>query len=115
MQRWQALPQAVLRGDALALAGLGVPRAIDSLHKLCHDAMAVAAGASARFFPSLPPGADLEALVAWGKTLARVARFDEHPWNAPLLVDALVAEGRACWSHGRDAGVAKALTRMGAR
>ena len=93
---WAALPRAVARGEAAAFAGWPVPRAVDALQKLCHDAAAAAAGAAPRYFPaaSLPPAGALAPLVEWGDELARVARHDEHPWNEGLLVDALLAQAR---------------------
>jgi DNA polymerase-3 subunit delta' len=96
--RWRRVPQAVADGDAGVFAGAAVARVVDALLKLCHDLMLQAAGAGARYFPpaSLPVGAALPALAAWAKTLVRTARHDEHPWNAPLLFEALVAEGRRC-------------------
>ena len=98
---WARLPQAVARGQAGVLAGWPVPRALDALQKLCHDAMAVAAGAGARYFPAaaMPPlsgatpAAHLAALGAWSAELSRVARHAEHPWNEPLLLEALVTAG----------------------
>jgi len=94
---WRALPQAVAQGRAQALAGWPVPRVVDALNKLCHDAMALAAGGAPRYFPagSVPPGATLPALNAWASELARVARHDEHAWNEGLLVESLVSQGRA--------------------
>ena len=110
---WQALPRAVARGQAAALAGWPVPRALDALQKLCHDAMVQLAGGSPRFFSAqaLPPGAHLPALGAWARSLSRVARHDEHPWNEGLLIEALVGEGRACWQEATTRGPrgAKAL------
>jgi hypothetical protein len=47
---WSALPQAVARGQVAAFAGWPMPLVLDALHKLCHDAMARAAGAPTRFF-----------------------------------------------------------------
>jgi DNA polymerase-3 subunit delta' len=41
---WSGLPQAVARGQAAAFAGWPMPRVLDALHKLCHDAMARASG-----------------------------------------------------------------------
>ncbi len=98
---WARLPQAVARGQAGVFAGWAVPRVLDALQKVCHDTMATAAGAEARFFPAgaLPAAADvttpaaLAALGAWSEALARVARHAEHPWNEPLLVEALVTAG----------------------
>ena len=99
---WAALPQAVARGQGAALSGWPVPRAVDALLKLCHDALALAAGGAPRYFPasSLPGRADKDRsgaigrLVEWHRSLLRVARHDEHPWQEGLLLDALVAEGR---------------------
>lgn len=94
--RWAALPRAVAAGEGGALAGWPVPRALDALQKLCHDAMAVASGAGPRYFPAaaLPRRAALAPLADWSRELARVARHDEHPWNEGLLLASLVAQGR---------------------
>lgn len=96
---WAKLPKAAAHGDASVLAGWPVPRVVDALQKLCHDAMALAVGGQPRFFPAaaVPPGASAEALAAWSKTLNRTARHDEHPWNAGLLTEALVSEASRAW------------------
>jgi DNA polymerase-3 subunit delta' len=94
---WAALPRALAQGQAGAWAGWPLPRALDALQKLCHDLMAVAAGAGPRYFPaeSLPvPRGGLPPLLAWAAELNRVARQAEHPWNEALLLDALVTRGR---------------------
>jgi DNA polymerase-3 subunit delta' len=103
---WLALPRAVARGQAAALAGWPVPRAVDALQKLCHDAWVVAVGGAPRYFAAqaLPPGARPGLLNGWAKSLARVARHDEHPWNDGLLVEALVSEGRGCWQEATTRG-----------
>ncbi len=93
---WLALPKHVARGDAAPLSGWPLPRLIEMLQKLCHDALCVAAGAAPRYFPaaSLPPAADAAALSAWWRELARSARHAEHPWNAALMNESLVAAAR---------------------
>lgn len=99
---WRRLPALVASGDALPLAKLPLPLVVECLQKLCHDALAVAAGAQPRFFPagSLDtPQAGLAALSTWGRSLARVARNAEHPWNAPLLLESLVGEGKRALSQ----------------
>ncbi len=98
---WASLPRAVSQGRATAFHGWPVPQLLDALQKLCHDAMVRTAGGAPRYFPAaaIPPEADLARLSAWAKTLARVARHDEHPWNDGLLAEALVAEGSACWQE----------------
>jgi len=114
---WSALPRALARGQAQALAGWPLPRAIDALQKLCHDAMYGALGAAPRFFPpaAVPPGARLAPLSAWAKSLARAARHDEHPWNEALLIEALVLEGHACWQEAttRPTRSGRALDTLG--
>lgn len=94
-----ALPRAVARGDAQPLIGKPLRLVIDLLLRLAHDAMAQAAGAAPRFFDAaqMPPTAALAALQSWHRELLRAARHDEHPWNAPLLVEALVTNGARCW------------------
>lgn len=95
-----ALPGQVARGDASALTGRPVARVVDLLLKLAHDAMAHAVGALPRYFDAkaLVRPASLDALQRWRAELMRVARHDEHPWNAGLLVEALVTNGARCWA-----------------
>lgn len=94
-----ALPGRVASGDAALLRGRTVPRVIELLGKLAHDAIAVAAGSLPRYFPagSVPEHADAVAWSRWLTTLMRSARHDEHPWNAPLLVESLVTQAAALW------------------
>ena len=93
---WAQLPDAVRRGDAAVLAGWPVPRVVDALQRICHDALALAAGAAPRYFPAMagPGSRALDGLLAWAAELRRVARHAEHPWHAALLIEALVTQGR---------------------
>jgi DNA polymerase-3 subunit delta' len=93
-------PLRTAAGDASALAGRPLPRAIDLLLKLAHDLQAQAAGSAPRFFPHSrwPPPADMAGLVHWQQALLRAARHDEHPWNAPLLLESLVTQAAALWA-----------------
>lgn len=94
---WTALPRAVASGQGGALTAWPVPLALDALLKLCHDATALAHGASPRYFPAaaMPEGrAAPSALHAWAAELARVVRHAEHPWNEALLEDSLVAQAQ---------------------
>lgn len=95
-QSWSTFPQRLGRGDRSTLAGLGVPRLLEVLAKVCHDAMAVAVGGSPRFFPagSLPTGLDLRRLSAWQRSLATLQVQADHPWNEPLMAEALVHEAQ---------------------
>lgn len=94
-QLWAALPGQVAQADGRLLLSLPVPQAIRALQQVCHDAMAVAAGGAPRFFPaaSLPPQVDWAHLLPWSQALARAARFEDHPWNAALLVESLLMQG----------------------
>ncbi|HWT21416.1 MAG TPA: DNA polymerase III subunit delta', partial [Variovorax sp.] len=89
--------KAVSRGDVAALADQSPSQAIGSLQKLCHDLMAVGSGAAPRFFDAadLPPAVPSHlALARWSKSLTNAARTAEHPFNAGLMLEALVSEAR---------------------
>jgi DNA polymerase III subunit delta' len=116
---WSGLPGMVRRGQApAALAAWPVPRVVEALHKLCHDLVAQQAGGAPRYFsadalaPALQPPPVMTALLAWQRELLGAARHDEHPWHAPLRVEALLAQAAALWhtpraaSPGRQAAVA---------
>lgn len=93
---WLALPQQLARGEVGNLAAWPLPRVVDMLQKLCHDAMRLAAGGEPRYFPrqSLPAAPSLPALSAWARELGRNARQAEHPWNAGLMVESLTLQAR---------------------
>jgi DNA polymerase III subunit delta' len=111
---WAALPAAVAAGQAGALAGWPVPRAIDALQKLCHDAMARATGGATHYFPStvVPAHAALAGLGAWAAELRRVARHAEHPWSEALLLEALVNAGALALAAPAPAGRARGEQRQ---
>jgi DNA polymerase-3 subunit delta' len=98
--QWVALPQQLLRGEAGTLASWPLPRLIDMLQKVCHDAMRVAAGAAPRYFPpaAFAARSSLAALSDWARELQRNARHAEHPWNAGLLVESLTQQACAALS-----------------
>lgn len=99
---WAALPKAVARGDVRALADWTPAQAVDALQKVCHDMMAVGAGAAPRFFEraDLPSGAGLAALAGWWKELAQTARRVEHPFNTGLMIESLVSQARNALHSG---------------
>lgn len=94
---WAHLPKALARGDNASLAELTPAEAVSALQKLCHDLLATKAGAAPRFFHAadLPPAASFPALAAWSRELARTARTVEHPFNAGLMLEALVSQARS--------------------
>jgi DNA polymerase III subunit delta' len=91
------LPKAVARGEVAALGDVSPAQAIDILQKICHDLVAVRAGAEPRFFEpaDLPPAAQMDALGAWWRELGREQRTAEHPFNAGLMLEALVSRARS--------------------
>lgn len=112
---WSALPAAVAAGQGAAFAGWAVPQVVDALHKLCHDAMAMAAGGSPLYFSAaaMPAPVQLPELVRWADSLARVARHEDHGWNDGLLVDALVSQGRTALAPDASRRPARPLATLG--
>lgn len=94
---WSQWPKSLVRGDIGPLANWGPAEAVEALQKLCHDLLAVRTGAVPRFFEvgDLPPAASVEALTAWWRSLAATARTADHPFQAGLMLEDLVAQARA--------------------
>ena len=95
LKDWSRLPASMVRGDASAMAGWTPAQGVDALQKLCHDLLARSVGAAPRYFNAsdLPLAATM-ALARWSKELARTARTVEHPFNAGLMLEALVSQAR---------------------
>ncbi|MEY4538089.1 MAG: hypothetical protein RJB10_209 [Pseudomonadota bacterium] len=91
---WQSFPKAMAKGDVGFVSNWLPADLLDAQQKLCHDLMAAKSGAAPRFFkPSDLPTAmpSYTALAAWHKTLSATARTVEHPFNAGLMLEALVS------------------------
>lgn len=94
---WAAFPKAMQRGEVAAVKDWAPALLLDAQHKLCHDLMAVAQGAAPRFFApadlavSRPP---LGALGNWGHSLSQALRTVDHPFNAGLMLESLVAQAQ---------------------
>ena len=96
-RQWAMLPKAMASGDVSAMAGLSLPEVVVRLQKLCHDLMALQAGAVPRYFESadLPHRAmPAAALARWWTQLAQAARTSEHSLNAGLATEFLVSSAR---------------------
>jgi DNA polymerase-3 subunit delta' len=93
---WLGLPAQLVRGDATTLQRWPLPLVVETLQKVCHDALSVACGAAPRYFParSLTPGAQTAALLRWARDLGRLADEAEHPWSLDLTIDNLVEQSR---------------------
>lgn len=94
---WQALPKRMARGEVAALADWAPPRAIDALQRLCHDLLRRSHGQPGQFFATaaLPAPKRAAPLLAWDAELRRAARHADHPLNAGLWLEALVAQAQA--------------------
>ena len=95
-KQWSAFPKAVLKGDVSALAEGTPAQAIAMLQKLCHDLLATRVGAQPCFFAhaDLPAAGSVQSLTQWSKELMQSARTAEHPFNAGLMFEALVARAQ---------------------
>jgi DNA polymerase-3 subunit delta' len=84
------------KGDGSLLKDWSGAQILDLQHKLCHDLLAVLAGAQPRFFEPacLPAARSLPALTAWSKALASASRSIEHPFNPGLLQEALLGQAQ---------------------
>lgn len=94
--RWAQLPRQVAQGQAGALAQQPLPRVVDVLSKLCHDAAVKAVGGQPRYFPAdaVPADADPARLTAWAAALRRTQRHADHPLALPLQLEALLIQAR---------------------
>jgi DNA polymerase-3 subunit delta' len=94
--RWSAIPKALRAGQLEPLHDLGGAELIEVLQKVCHDQMAVQVGGQPRFFAaqSLVSGTSLQALSNWSQALQRSARTAEHPFQAGLMLEAMVGQAR---------------------
>ena len=93
---WSRFAGLVARGEAAAFVAWPLPRLIDALQKLCHDALCAACATPPRYFQTsgVPARASVAALTAWGKDLRGSARRAEHPWHAGLMVEALIQQAQ---------------------
>ena len=95
-ETWSGLPQAVVRGDLSRLEGLSPSQVVETLQKISHDAMACQLGAPPRFFEAqdMGPPASLKALSDWASELASARRTADHPFNAGLMLEALISRAQ---------------------
>jgi DNA polymerase-3 subunit delta' len=98
--RWAAIPKALRAGQVEPLQDLGGAELIDVLQKVCHDQLAAQVGGAPRFFApqALVSGTSLQSLSHWAQALQRSARTADHPYQAGLMLEALVSQARQALS-----------------
>ncbi|PAT33977.1 DNA polymerase III subunit delta' [Vandammella animalimorsus] len=120
-QQWLALPGQLAQGRPGWLAEATPSQAIAVLQQICHDAMALVAGAAPRYFSRAALAACLpgwaaagpqagaaeasaaaaqrqrafERLGRWSAELTQAARTSEHPYAQELMLAALVEQARS--------------------
>ena len=99
---WRRFPAQVMQGDSAALAGWPLPVLVEALQRLCEDRLRQALGLAPQSFPLLeaprgtvPTERLIAALTETAAWLRARARHADHPWSAPLAVEALVQRTRA--------------------
>lgn len=96
-QVWLGLPKAMLDGAPGIFKDWPASQVVSALQKLCHDMMALKAGAEPRFFeaaalPAQRPS--MAVLTAWARALRDSQRTVEHPFNPGLMLEALVSQAQ---------------------
>lgn len=93
---WTLFPKAMARGDATAVSEWSPSQVVDALQKLCHDLLVSRAGAAPRYFAAadLPPPPSWGVLTRWSQALGQTTRTVDHPFNAGLMLEALVSDAR---------------------
>ncbi|HCX80642.1 MAG: DNA polymerase III subunit delta' [Curvibacter sp. RIFCSPHIGHO2_12_FULL_63_18] len=100
---WAAFPRAMALGDTAAVKDWTASQIIDAQHKLCHDLMAKLCGATPRFFEPKDLGAlciPMPVLGRWSKALSHAMKTMDHPFNAGLMVEALVGQAQSALNSG---------------
>lgn len=99
---WIHLRTALSRGDVSVFKDWTLPQVVDALQKLCHDLLARQVNAPARFLDAKDLGSavSVEALTQWDRALAQTVKTVEHPFNAGLMLEALVNQAKIALNSG---------------
>ena len=93
---WNDVLQALVRGEVSFFKDWTITQLVDTLQMVCHDAMVQRAGAPPRFF-GVGEGigsASWKGLCRWSRDLMTTRRTMDHPYNAGLMQEALVAQAK---------------------
>ncbi len=111
-QDWLSLPQQLSEGKGTVLASWPLARVVQTLQKLCHDAMRLRIAAAPRYFAiqAWPANRTFDAprLSNWSRQLEAQARHAEHPWSQPLAIQTMVnaaAVALACGTRTTSKGL----------
>ena len=93
---WNGVGQALVRGEVAFFKDWTMVQIVDTLQMVCHDAMAQLAGAQPRFLAAgdWVGSASWKGLSAWSRALMTTRRSMDHPYNAGLMLEALVAQAK---------------------
>jgi DNA polymerase III subunit delta' len=93
---WASLPKSLAKGEMQGVKDWSASELIDAMQKLCHDLLVLGTGGKPRFFEAadLPKDTSHAAISAWNSELARCRRTSEHPFNAGLMLEALVSQAQ---------------------
>ncbi len=100
---WAQLHRALCQGDTSIFKDWSIAQIVDALQKLCHDLSARQVHGPLRFFTpqGLGPSVDLSALTQWDRALTQIAKTVEHPYNAGLMLEALVNQAKNVLNSGQ--------------
>lgn len=93
---WTHLRTALSRGDVAVFKDWTLPQVVDALQKLCHDLTALQVNAPVRYFDSKDLGSPVavDTLTQWNQALTQTVKTVEHPFNAGLILEALVNQAK---------------------
>ena len=93
---WTHLRTALSAGNVAVFKDWTLPQVVDALQKLCHDLTARQVEAPTRFFDAkdLGPPVAVDALTRWNQALTQTVKTVEHPFNAGLMLEALVNQAK---------------------
>lgn len=99
---WTHLRMALSRGDVTVFKDWTLPQVVDALQKLCHDLTARQVNAPGRFFEVKDLGSpvSVDALTQWNQALTQTVKTVEHPFNAGLMLEALVNQAKIALNSG---------------
>jgi DNA polymerase-3 subunit delta' len=93
---WSGLPQSIAKGEIKSLSDFSPTQVVEILQKICHDALIHFQGLQPRYFlnKDLPASKNFNALSQWSKDLMQISKTADHPFQAGLMLEALVSQAQ---------------------